>query len=189
MGRVQQLDPFLDVGLIGALVPLDVAEKAVRRGGPLGRLAVEEGGDLNVELAHVHRVDAILKPAIVRPQAGDRLIVEGLLAGVAFAQCSRNPVEDLLWSQRGPPSKSDFAAATHLTQSSSCLLTAGPAHTNLREPRVFTFCSYIFGFGPTFALYLDVEEVQHDDYIDCSTCVVPTRRWEVGIISLRLLAI
>jgi hypothetical protein len=44
VGQVQQLDAFLNVGLVGALVRRDVAQEAVLLAAPLGRLAVEESG-------------------------------------------------------------------------------------------------------------------------------------------------
>ncbi len=59
LGQLQQLDPVLNVGLVGGLVRRDVAEEAVLLGPPLGGLAVEEGGvDPAVALVQLHRVDA-----------------------------------------------------------------------------------------------------------------------------------
>ncbi len=82
VGQVQQLDAFLNVGLVGDLVRRDVAQEAVLLGAPLGRLGVEEGRvDPAVELVQVHGVDAALEAAVLGLESGDGFVVEGYLAG------------------------------------------------------------------------------------------------------------
>ena len=46
VGQVQQLDAFLNVGLVGGLVRRDVAKQAILPGAPLGRLAAASSGVL-----------------------------------------------------------------------------------------------------------------------------------------------
>ncbi|HOL72029.1 MAG TPA: hypothetical protein PKW45_11335 [Bryobacteraceae bacterium] len=87
------MDAFLNVGPVGGLVRLDVAQDAVLLGAPLGRLAVEERVvDPAIQLVHVHRVDAILEAAVLRLEPSDRFVVEGLLVVVAFTQRGDDPV-------------------------------------------------------------------------------------------------
>ena len=89
MGQLQQLDPFLNVGLVSGLVRRDVAQQAVLLGAPLGRLAVEKGSvDPAVELVQVHGVDAVLKAAIFSLEARD-----GTRGVVAIADTTLDPNE------------------------------------------------------------------------------------------------
>ncbi len=103
VGQAQELDAFLDVGPVGGLVRLDVAQDAVLLGAPLGRLAVEEGVvDPPIQLVHVHRVDAVLETAILGLEPSDGFIMEGLLVLVAFAQRGDDPLQNVLRERESP---------------------------------------------------------------------------------------
>lgn len=56
--------------------------------------------------------------------------------------------------------------------------------TVLEEIGFPTFCSQTFSCGLSSALYLDGEEVTNVYHIDCSSSVVFTRWWRLGILPL-----
>ena len=77
-----------DVGLLGGLLPCDLAQAAVLLLAPLVRHCFEERGiDEAIKLIDVHSVHAILKPLIFGLMAPDRSFVLATLVGVAGVQC------------------------------------------------------------------------------------------------------
>jgi HTH-type transcriptional regulator, competence development regulator len=93
----EQPDPFLKVGSIGGLMPLDFAKTPILFGAPPGGHAIEKCAiHLAVELVHVHGIHAALKPVVFRPQPTNCGFVLPLLVGVAGAQGIAHPSENFL---------------------------------------------------------------------------------------------
>lgn len=80
VGQVQQLDAFLNVGLVGGLVRRDVAKKAVLFRATLGRLAVEKTRCRSGRRACPGTsCDAVLEVAVFGLEPRDGFVVERVL--------------------------------------------------------------------------------------------------------------
>ena len=95
--QFENLHALVHVGLLGRLVPFDLALAAVLLLAPFGRHLVEEVAvDAPVELVDVHGVDAVAEPVVFGPEPLDRLLVLAPLVGVAGVQRLAHPVQHLV---------------------------------------------------------------------------------------------
>ena len=100
MGQLQQLDAFLNVGLVGSLVRRDVAQEAVLLRAPPGRLAVEERrvnpettNRMKLTLDHTQRLNLHALLGAQRADVGSIRAIWGLQDRVALDITEEKDVE------------------------------------------------------------------------------------------------
>ena len=82
--QFEKLHALVHVGLVGVLVPFNLAQAAVLLVAPLVRHALEERRiDQPVELINIHGVNAVIEPLVLSLMALDRLFALAPFVGVA----------------------------------------------------------------------------------------------------------
>ena len=92
LGQFEKAHAVFEIGLVGALMALDVPEAAVLLGAPFCRHLLEESGvDVAVELVDIGGVDAVLEPVVYAAQALDGGLVLAPLVRMALVQVRPSP--------------------------------------------------------------------------------------------------